>query len=381
MQDRHPYELGMTATGITTWRNMKQVDSSLLMSSSYGIETILKSTDVDIIIYELSVFNPEGKSKTISFCSFNHNHPTPSKDINGEFKTMYSQFVKKMMNQLSAEHPSPKHLNYVECVNYNSKFRVECKKVTTGFYHWKKVDNKDEVEINKVNNNHAVTLRKNLLLWFWLHGKKMFNYHIMKTSKQISYIDNNKSFCAFIAQVYWIFEQSMDDTNLFLKKLCSKIKQFNCVYKLFWMDMGPNSNGPVTYTTQLSDRQYFWVPYNFPGHTCKSLRQELVIDKLNLLIWKTIYRNHPRLNFPSEMTQYILAFLSETDIDFFFDLFNKFKIRPIVENFMLLCLSQNPIPFFQSIKKDDGDFDNFRRFNPTMKEVEIARQKKFVMFD
>lgn len=319
----------MSVVSNTKW-STQNIDHSLPTSDQFGIETVLEITDIDSIIYELSVTNPEGKSKTVSFCSFNHNHPKPDDE---SFKILQNKLTIQLINQLCKEYPSD-DMTYADKASYQSRFEVKLDTMKSGYYQWSKD------EINKEYNNRAFIVRKNMMLWFWQHGKKMFDYHLINTSKQLAFGQKNGIIThrSYIVQAFWIFPWNKEKTSYFFLDMINILIKKKILYHL--------------YELKESRLSYYWIPrdYNTDIEFILKNRRTLVIQKLYLVMYNVFSKNYERMAL-EEIILNILTFLSVSDIDFIIDLFNqsKYKLAPTVDNMIQLSLSVIPVTFFQNM--------------------------------
>lgn len=358
---------------VTRWTT-KNLPTNFERSDSFAIETLLKPDDIEFTIYDLTVFNPEGQSTTLSFCSFNHKPPVPNEP---KFNSMSKHLVDKAIDKLVKTYPPPEGMTYSEQVEYRSKIRIEKQKMQWGFYHLKS----EKLEKNETNDGHAFVVQKNLLLWFWLCGKKIFDYYTIQTNKEISYGGGIVPKRAFIAQIFWIFDLSMHDTGALIEKILITIFHHQCQYELYYIDMGPDSIGTVTEQTPYGQDKYYWMT----GKVDMTKNRRYFVNKmLRDVLYESINDGTQYLHFPVEMVDHIIKFISQEHVDFLYQFIETMnqdsdkKPKPIDERFTDLCIAHEPMPFFQSSKYDD--IDKMDSYDSEMKQLIIARNMKLILF-
>jgi hypothetical protein len=351
-----------------------RIPTGLSISQQCGIETKLELTDIDITIHQLTMYDPNGHSETISFCSFNHEYPTPETT---SFKAMVNKFIVKLKNQLMKQYPPPASLSFAERTSYSTQFKC---KLETHPIEFPEEEGKDI----RIRTNQIFQIRKNLLLLFWIHGLKMFDYHLMPTGNRLAlgtltYYHTEVK----IAQVFWIFPWDYKQTQNFLMSTIKMWRRTNCLYYLYELN-DSDPSGVVTDDTSYHNIKYYWIPNNANTDMIRiyRIRREFVIGKLlNILI--PIFMKiteHCVSRFSLEMFDHIMSFLRQSDIDFIMELFKTVKLKPTIDNMEQLCLSEHPVPFFQR-KQYIEESDDIHVYSGNSDVLEISKFKKLILVD
>lgn len=340
----------------------------ILNPKQFGIETRLDITDTDFTIYQISISNPDGKTVSTSFCSFNHDAPHPSSLA---LKPMVNRLIFQLKTQLSEYSPQD-GIPYAEKLRYQEKFTVKFTSRKSGYSHWYPNNGENEDKYNAV----CFAVRKNLLLWFWQYGEKMFELEIIKTPKKLQY--NSYSMgdnVIHIAQAYWIFPWNMNDTSDFLGKMLDKFVAINSIYYLTYIPAHQNHHKNWLYHHE----SYHWIPSKYKSDTMIINCRKIVSYHLTPILRNAFDAHFPDL-MPTEMIHHIIHLFSDRMIEwYYYHYFKDRKIEQTIQNVEIITLTQAPVPFFES--KDKVIKEGMLFNNGTQNDIKLSHQKCFIVVE